>query len=101
MEALKNHIYIAGQVTGLPYPTVQASFMAAKNNLIAQGYTVINPVEITASNTPWPKAMRGCISVLMDCSHIYMLANWQASKGATLERMLAQKTGIIIIYQNA
>ena len=60
--------------------------------LKAQGYEVINPLKngipATAS---WEAHVAMDVLLLMGCDAIYLLPDWGFSKGATLEKNLAQR----------
>jgi hypothetical protein len=97
---MKNKIYIAGKVTGLPRTEQELHFNTAEAMLTAQGFTVVNPIKlITNQNEDWNTAMRQCIAALCDCSHLYLLKNYILSKGACLEYELATRLNIIIIKE--
>ena len=80
-------IYISGRISGLPIEE-------------AQGYEVINPLKngipATAS---WEAHVAMDVLLLMGCDAIYLLPDWGFSKGATLEKNLAELTGKTIIYE--
>lgn len=90
----KKVVYIAGKVTGLPYHDVRKKFMAAADQLNELGYLVLNPILLVDRDTPWQEAMKICIFFLSQANHIYLLHDWQDSKGATLEKQLADTLGI-------
>lgn len=92
-------IYVAGPMTGLPdfnYP----AFIEAGKMLEAEGHTVLNPVNSEKENTgeyqqqSWDWYLRRAIKLLCDAEAIYLLPNWQNSKGATLEVYIADQLGI-------
>jgi hypothetical protein len=88
-------IYIAGKVTGLPFPKVKTKFKAAQKALEEMGFEVLNPIEIV--NDPlcdWNVAMRICIANLMLADAIYMLPCCNNSPGAKLEIALAANVKI-------
>lgn len=93
-------IYISGQISGLPYEEVKAKFKAAEDKLTAQGYKVINPINNGIPvNAPWEVHIAMDIILLLGCSAIYLLPDWDYSKGATLEKKIAEFTGKVLIYQ--
>jgi hypothetical protein len=94
-------IYISGKITGLPINDVRAKFAEAKKDLEKQGYQAISPLEtgIPYSAT-WETHLVADIILLVGCDAIYMLSDWENSKGATLERNIAEATGKEIIYQD-
>lgn len=83
-------IYIAGPMTGLPdfnYP----AFNAAAATLRAKGHEVMNPAEnpVPACGT-WRGYMRMALAQLVQCECIVLLPGWSDSRGALIERWLAQ-----------
>lgn len=116
---MNNRIYIAGRITGDPDYTAKFKSAAATvtqwwffdrhgvrtaQRLGRFGFEAVNPVEFTLfgrtlDRYSWTVAMSVCLCRLMSCSHVYMLADWQDSKGATLEHKVAKLLGKQIIYQ--
>lgn len=88
-------IYIAGKITNNPDYIEQ--FAKAENELKKQGYEVINPVKEEGLEYKW--YIDEGLKQLMTCDAIYMLKNWQQSKGASLERRYAGAVGLKIIEQ--
>ena len=83
-------IYIAGPMTGLPefnYP----AFNAAAARLRALGYEVLNPAEnpVPPCGT-WQGYMRMALTQLVQCQCVALLPGWADSRGALIERKLAQ-----------
>ncbi|WP_297409227.1 DUF4406 domain-containing protein [uncultured Alistipes sp.] len=93
-------IYISGRISGLPIDEVTAKFNEAEAKLKGQGYEVVNPLKngipVTAS---WEVHVAMDVLLLMGCKAIYLLPDWGLSKGATLEKNLAELTGKTIIYE--
>ena len=95
-----NKIYISGQISGLPYKEVKAKFETAEAKLKAQGYEVVNPLKNgIPANASWEVHVAMDVLLLMGCKAIYLLPDWGLSKGATLEKNLAELTGKTIIYE--
>lgn len=105
-------IYIAGKVSNEPLAEVTAKFGQAQKELEAKGYTVINPLAVTAAafdNTdgeddrwlhmPWAYAMRLTVAAMMTADEIYMLRDWRTSPGAVIEHELAERLKYEIHYQ--
>lgn len=93
-------IYISGQISGLPYDEVVAKFKEAEERLQAQGYETVNPMKNgLPDNAPWELHMALDIVQLLGCETIYLLPDWQQSKGATLEKTIAELTGKTMIYE--
>lgn len=97
---MKPIVYISGGMSGLPDLNFPA-FHAAAKSLRASGYTVINPAELDAADTApmtWEDYMRRDIRALMDCTHIAMLPGWEKSRGAKLEKHIAEALGMRVIF---
>lgn len=93
-------IYISGQISGQPIEEVTAKFEAAEAMLKAQGYEVVNPLKNDIpANASWEVHVAMDVLLLMGCKAIYLLPDWGFSKGATLEKNLAELTGKTIIYE--
>ena len=90
-------IYISGQITGLSVEEYTERFNRAEAYLTGKGYEVINPLRNgIPSGARWQEQMKADIRLLLDCGAIYLLANWEKSIGATLEREIAKGLGLII-----
>jgi hypothetical protein len=95
-------IYISGKITDLPMNDVVAKFSKAKESLERQGYEVVSPLETgVPRNASWSVHVAVDIVLLIGCDAIYMLSDWESSRGATLEMKIATAVGKEIIYQNA
>lgn len=93
-------VYLAGKVTGLDYKTAQLQFDNAAAYLEINGYDPISPMDFVHPQCTWEEAMKLCITFLPWADMIWMLPGWQDSKGATLEREIAMKTGIPFFEPN-
>lgn len=89
-------VYIAGKITGLD--NYKELFDAAEDKLKAQGDAVMNP-SILPDGFEHEEYMKICYSMIDVCDVIYMLSNWDDSKGATMERKHAIKNNKLIIHQ--
>lgn len=91
-------VYVAGPMTGLPELNFPA-FHAASNKLRQSGYEVINPAEINVDPAlGWETCMRADIAQLVTCEYIALLPGWENSKGARLEKHIADNLGMRPIF---
>ena len=94
-----SRIYIAGQVSGLPYEQAMENFKKAEEFLYSRGDTPVNPTKSCDVSWSWKKCMQTVIPLLVNCDGIYMLKGWKASHGAKLEHFIALKLGLKIELQ--
>lgn len=91
-------IYIAGKITGLVYEDALRAFAEAAVELQRCGYEPVNPMAIeTDPDLPWAEYMRRDIPHLLACDAIYLLETWKDSKGARLEKHIAEELGMLIV----
>lgn len=107
LRCMGQRIYIAGPMTGLPNYNYHA-FDAKAEELRAHGHTVINPADIGRAAfggklDPSKGALKSLLSLelmaLKSCDAIYMLPNWEQSRGARIEHRYAARWGKIIIEE--
>lgn len=98
-------VYISGQIKNLALDVAMSRFKAVQLEFEKRGLLVINPFEIEATfehakQENWVECMVIDIRELMtNCDAIYMLNNWHRSRGARIERIIAQELGLFIAYQ--
>lgn len=98
----KKKIYIAGKVTGEPIAECTKKFRLAQKEIESMGFDGINPFEVVMDfKATWQAAMKKCIKALVDCDAMVILPCWQDSKGAKIERKLAEDLGITIVNYNS
>lgn len=96
--------YIAGKVTGLPATQAKNKFKQFENKLIKQGYEVVNPIThiVTTSQhriiKDWSDEMKVCIPAMLHCDELHLMPCWQESRGAVLERDIALRLGMQVVY---
>lgn len=92
-------IYISGQISGRRKKVAKRQFDEMELLLCAEGAKVINPLSL---DYPWRRMqwidyMEQDINALKECDAIVMLEGWHKSKGARIERTVAEILGIEII----
>lgn len=108
--------YISGPISGLSNENFE-NFMKAQKKLEKEGYIVINPHEIGKDiydkwskiprpeskvdgqdydNKRWREFMKKDIEYLITVDCMFILDNWENSRGSRLEILIAQKLGIPI-----
>lgn len=100
-------VYISGMISNLPVDIYRAKFKTAEKQLLDRGYNVLNPAETDITRSAkmtdhqfWVACMLIDIRDIMEkCDGVYMLNNWRRSKGARIERIIAQELGLFIAYQ--
>lgn len=90
-------IYLAGPMTGLPeynYP----AFHAEAARLRGLGFDVENPAENQAPACgTWEGYMRNSVRQMLTCDAVAFLPGWAESRGALLERYIAQQVGLATV----
>lgn len=87
-------VYISGPITGRE-DTAASRFGRAQKALEAVGYETYNPVDHAPEGTSFEDAMRIDIPALLQCDGICFLHNSQRSRGALLERDIAEAVGML------
>ena len=91
----KPKCYISGKITGATEAELD-EFYNVEAALKIAGMIPVNPIRETeiSDGLLWNDYMRHDIILLMDCQKIFMLDNWQKSKGAQLEKYIADQLDI-------
>ena len=88
-------LYLSGPITGVEDYGVR--FAAAADQLEARGYVVVNPA--TIGERPgwlWADYMRAALQLMCNCQGVALLPDWHGSKGARLERDVAERLSMPI-----
>ena len=84
------YVFISGKVTGLRRQQAASLFKDAEQLLHGKGLKPINPLSLLPSVCPWPVAMRMSLNYMLNhCNKIYFIDNWHHSKGAQIQKSLA------------
>lgn len=95
-------IYISGQITGLDMKHVKTRFFEAEELLKSIGLDPVNPLKNgLPEEASWERHMIRDIEMLFECDGVLMLSNWHQSKGARIERSIANELGKIVMYESA
>ena len=98
---MEKTVYISGGITNVPnYPT---KFRVAEELLIKLGFNVINPCrcnDILPPNSEHSDYMVISLAALSLCDSIYMLKDWENSKGANMEFEYALRKGYKIFFED-
>jgi len=88
-------IYISGPISGLPDGN-RPAFAAVAEAFRLKGWVVVNPHDLFAEDVEesWEGYMRKDLAALLTCTHLVMLPGWELSRGAQLEKLVADAVGI-------
>ena len=93
-------IYISGKISGTDLTETRKRFAAVAKAMKRLGVEPINPLENGLSeHDSWESHIIKDIATLLQCKAIYMLQDWQDSKGARIEHYIAIEIGIPITYE--
>ena len=95
-------VYVSGPITGVE--NYMERFCAAERKLLEMPLvdTVVNPAQITShfpADTKWSQYMDVTIQCLRGCDAIYLLKGWEKSRGAQIEKLYAEGTGMKILFE--
>ncbi|MBC7552532.1 MAG: DUF4406 domain-containing protein [Taibaiella sp.] len=90
--------YVAGKITGLPKEEVKSKFNTISSQLSDMGYQVVEPVGVNDDSHTWDVAVRKDIKTMLECDEVHLLPDWQESRGAQLERDIALRLGMEVVY---
>ena len=93
LDELPRVVYLAGPVTGRPGLNA-AMFGYVEHIAERAGYAVCNPLRIVPASSSWAAAMVRCIWHLLLCDEVWLLPEWESSRGARLEYRLARGLGL-------
>ena len=91
-------LYISGPITGIE--NYRRIFQGAKDALLAKGYDVVNPAELTeviGDSFSYDEIMRIDLDLLERCDVLVQIPGWEESSGANIEYGYAFGTDKIIL----
>ena len=89
-------VYLSGPIS--ENPDALELFADGETDVLIWADEAINPMDLGVE-VDWSMVMREAITLMMKADAIYMLRGWGASKGAILERFLAQELDMPVFYQ--
>jgi len=90
--------YIAGTTSGWSGNQGSEKVNVVAQKLAGEGYKVVKPVAGADNSRSWDDAMRSDIKKMLECDEVHMLPDWQENRGAQLERDIALRLGMQVIY---
>lgn len=93
-------IYIAGKISGLTPEQFHQKFDLAKKLVQVKNpdSEVIIPTDLCEDYWGWEKCMDTCINALWECDCVYMMPDWEDSKGSFIEKKIAEKLGLEVCF---
>lgn len=94
----KRRWYLSGAVSN--DPDFRLKFDYAEYQLKLRGFKVLNPVKGEKDGKSWDYYLRKDIRKLTKCDGIILMDDWFESKGAQLEKKVAEGLGMKILRFN-
>ena len=92
-------IYISGKISEMKESDALKIFDKAEIMLKMNGWDAINPMRLPHEHDKtWESYMKEDIIAMIGCDVICMLPNWKQSGGAIIEKELAEKLKMTIIF---
>jgi len=104
----KFRVYLSGPISGRPIDEVRRAFNRGEEKAERQIGRLFEGVEIVAINplkkdlpyeAPWEEHMAEDIKLLAACDAVLMLEGWHTSKGARIERYIANTLHKLVLYE--
>ena len=95
-EKKQKKVFISGKITG--DPNYREKFDKVEKELTAQGHLVMNP-SVFPEGFRWEDYMKITLAMLSCCDTIYLMNDWQDSRGAQAEFRYAIEHGQDILLQ--
>lgn len=91
-------MYISGPISGYDTDERIEAFGRASKKGEAMGYKAVNPMADQPDGWSWDEYMRRDITMLCKCDAILLMSGWENSKGACLEKRIAEELGMEVFY---
>ncbi len=99
-------VYVSGPISGHDREERRRAFAVGARLIESFGMVAVNPLDEQPSNGHhpesveyWREAMKLDIKRLVDCECILMLEGWERSRGARLEKEIANALGMIVVFE--
>ena len=94
-------VYVSGKISGLDPVEAKKNFIKAELRLKRQGHTVMSPKGIMDfAGFEHEDYMHVCKAMIDVCDAIYMLSNWQTSKGSREELDYAREWRKEVLWED-
>lgn len=94
-------IYVAGKISELNREDVVIKFEKARADIKALGHSVFVPTVLpNYADVPHEDYLHICYAMIDICDAVYMLPDWQTSKGARMELQYAADHRKEIFYED-
>ncbi len=91
-------IYITGKVSDLPEEQWREKFDRAAEGSRSSGHRVLYPASIGPEGDDHETVLRNRIKMMLGCDEVHFLPCWQECRGAQLERDIAVRLGMTVVY---
>lgn len=97
----KKRAYLSGAITGIPYFLMVKKFREAQQELEAEGWEVVSPLDNGLPvESSWGTHLGRDLDMLATCDAIILLPCWINSTGAIMEKYFAHLKGIKVLAYN-
>lgn len=97
-KKMKGKMYISGPISGYDTDERMEAFGRASKKAETMGYKAVNPMADPIDGWEWDEYMRRDIAMLCKCDAIMLMSGWENSKGACLEKQIADALGMEMFY---
>lgn len=98
----KTKIYISGAISGENLEQAKKRFAASAEFWQNLGFEAVNPFNNGLDDSePWIKHICKDIELLYSCDILYLLEDWEKSKGASIEYDFAVRLGKRVLFERS